>query len=124
MHLLAIDKSFTNHQRNIRSLAIELFKVKQNLLNVIMCNILKTRALTYNLQPRADFMGDCINTRRYGLNSLIYFAPKVWDMIPLKIKNINSLQKFKTEIRKCAPENSSCDLCRSYVQNLGYVELV
>ena len=89
-----------------------------------MCSILKTRALTYNLQSRTDFMGGCINTRHYGLNSLIYFAPKVWYKIPLKIKNINSLQKFKTEIRKYAPENSYCDLCRPYLQNLGYVELV
>ena len=30
---------------------------------------------------------------------LSYFAPKVWDMIPLEIKNIDSLQKFRTEIK-------------------------
>ena len=45
-------------------------------------------------------MRDYFNTRRYGLNSLSCFAPKVWDMITLEVKNINSLQKFKTEIRK------------------------
>ena len=67
---------------------------------VIMCNILKTRRLTHSLRSQTDFMRDCVNTRRYRLNSLSYFAPKVWDMIPLEIKNINSLQKFKTEIRK------------------------
>ena len=39
--LLVKDKSFTIHQRNIQSLAIELFKVKRNLSNVIMCNIFK-----------------------------------------------------------------------------------
>ena len=37
--LLVKDKSFTIHQRNIQSLAVELFKVKRNLSNVIMCNI-------------------------------------------------------------------------------------
>ena len=68
--LLAKDKSFTIHQRNVRSLAIELFKVKRNLSNVIMCNILKTRTLTYNLRSQTDFMRDCVNTRRYGLNSI------------------------------------------------------
>ena len=69
-------------------------------------------------------MRDCVNTRRYGLNSLIYFAPNVWDMIPLEIKNIHSLEKLKAEIRKWAPENSSCYLCRPYLQNLGFVELI
>ena len=39
--LLGKDKSFTSHQRNIQSLAIELIKVKRNLSNVIMCNIKK-----------------------------------------------------------------------------------
>ena len=95
--LLAKDKSFTIHQRNIHSLAIELFGGKRNLSNVIMCNVLKTRTLTYNFRSQKDFM-----------SSLSYFALRLWNMIFLEIKNINSLQKFKTEIRKWAPENCSC----------------
>ena len=95
-----------------------------NLSNVIMCNILKKRTLTYNLRSKAEFVRDCINTRRYGLNSPSHFAPKVWDMIPSAIRNINSLQKFNTEIRKWAPENCSCYLCPQYIQNSGFVDLV
>ena len=122
--LLAKGKSFTIHQRNIQTLAIELFNVKRNLSNVIVCNILKTRTLTYNLGSQTDFVRDCVNARRHGLNSPSYFERKVWNMIALEKKIINSLQKFKTEIRKWAPENCSCYLCRPYVQNLGFVELV
>ena len=106
------DKSFTIHQKNIQSLAIEQFKVKRNLSNVIMYNILKTRTLTYNLRSQTDFVRDCVNTQRYGLNSLSYFASKVWDMIALQVNNIISFQKFKTEVRKWAPENHFCYLCR------------
>ena len=69
-------------------------------------------------------MRGTVNARRYGLNSLSYFAPKVWDMIPLEIKIINSLQKFKSEIRKWAPENCSCYLCRPCLENLEFFELV
>ena len=94
MDLLAKDKSFTIHQRNIQSLAIELFKVKRNHSNVIMCNILKTRTLTYNLRSEIDFVRECENTRRYGLNSLSCIAPKVWDMVPLEIKE----HKFSSKI--------------------------
>ena len=65
-----------------------------------MRNILKTRTPTYNLRSQTDFVRGCVKTRRYGLNSLSYFALKVWDIIPLEIKNISSLQKFQTEIRK------------------------
>ena len=97
VHLFAKGKSFTIHQGNIQSLAIELFKVKRNLSNVIMCNIFRKRTLAYSLLSPTDFLRDCVNIRHCGLNSLSYFAPKVCDMIPLEIKNINSLQKFKTE---------------------------
>ena len=85
---------------------------------------LEKRTLTYNLRSQTDFVIDCVNTRRYALNSLSYFTPKIWDMIPLEIKNINSLQKFQTEIRKWAPKNCSCYLCRPYLENLGFAELV
>ena len=64
MDLLPKGKSFTIHQRNIQSLAIELFKVKRNYSNVIMCNILKTRTLTYNLRWQIDFVRDCVSTGR------------------------------------------------------------
>ena len=92
--LLVKDKSFTIHQRNIQSLAIERFKVKRNLSNAIMCNIFEKRTLTYNLRSQTDFVRDCVNTRRYGLNSLSYFAPKAWDMIPLR----NKEHKFSSKI--------------------------
>ena len=72
--LLVKDKSFTIHQRNIQSLAIELFKVKRKLSNVIMCNILKTTTVTYNLRSHTHFIRDCVNAQRYGLNSLSYFT--------------------------------------------------
>ena len=96
--LLAKDKSFTIHQRNIESLTIVLFKVKKNLSNAIMCNILKAKTLTYNLQSQTDFARDCV--KKEVISPLSYFAAKVWELVPSEIKNVNSLQKFKTVIRK------------------------
>ena len=65
-----------------------------------MCNILKTRAMTYNLRSQKDFVRHCVNTRRYGLYSKISLAPKVWDMVLSEIKNVYFLIMFNTEIRK------------------------
>ena len=78
-----------------------------------------------NLRSQTDFVRDCVNnTRRCGLNSLKYFAPKVWDMVPLEIKNVHFFQKFKAKIRKWVPENLSRYLCQPYIQNLGFSDLV
>ena len=70
------DNSFTVHHRNIQSLAIDLFKVKENLSNTIMNDILQTRTLTYNLMSQTDSARSFVNTSCFGLNSLCYFTSK------------------------------------------------
>ena len=83
--LLKRDKSFTIHQKNIQSLALQLFKFKRNLSNNIMYDIFQTRKINYNLRSQTDFARNCANTNKFGLNSVRYFASKVWGMFPLEI---------------------------------------
>ena len=122
--LLKKDSSFTVHRRSIQSLAIELFKVKVNLSNKIMDDILQTRTLPYNLRSNTDFARISVNTSRFGLNSLRYFASKVWNIVPSDIKNASNLNIFKNKIRKWEPKECRCNLCQPYVSNLGFVNLV
>ena len=61
---------FTIHQRNIQSLAIELFKVKGNLSNNIMYDIFQTRKINYNLGSQTDFASICVNTKKISLKSM------------------------------------------------------
>ena len=55
--LLELDKSFKIHHRNIQSLVIELFKIKNNLSVAIMNDIFQPRAVRYNLRPQIDLLG-------------------------------------------------------------------
>ena len=110
--LLKKDNSFTVHHRNIQSLDIELFKVKVNLSNTIMDDILQTRTLPYNLTPNTDFARISVNTSRFGLNSLRYFASKVWSIVPSDIKNASNLNIFKNKIREWEPKECHCNLCQ------------
>ena len=65
------------HHRNIQSLTVELFKVKVNLSNTIMNDIFPTRVLNYNLRSQTDFFRNNVNTTKFGLNPLRYFASKL-----------------------------------------------
>ena len=123
VHIVQI-ASANIHEKNIQSLSIKLFKVNRIFSNVIRCNIFKTRTLTYNSWSEPDFETDCVNAQRCRLNSLSYFTPKFWDVVLLEMKNVNYLQKLKTQIRKCAPENCSCYICQPYIQNLVFLDLV
>ena len=92
--LLRKGKSFCIHHRNIQSLAIELFKVKNNLSYKIMCDIFETRNLN-NLRSQKDFVRTGVNTSSFVLNWLKYLATKIWDIVPCDIKSTGNLNSFK-----------------------------
>ena len=97
--LLKRNKSVTIHHRSIQSLAIELFKVRQNLSNSVFSNIFPIRSISYNLRSQTDFIRSNASTSQYGLNSMRCFASKVWQMIPMEIKNSVSIVSFKEKIK-------------------------
>ena len=118
--LLEKDNSFSVHRRNIQSLAIELFKIMSGLSNNTMY-IFQTRSIRYDLRSQTDFGGHCVNTKKFGLNSLRFFAAKVWNIVPSGIKDTASVEIFRNKIRKWRP-NYSCYLCKTYINNVGFVE--
>ena len=122
--LLQKDHSFTIHHRNIQSLAIELYKIKENLSNEIMSSIFPSRLITYNLQTQSDFFRNSVNGSKYSLNSIRFFASKVWQTVPVELKHLKSLEDFKNKIRRWEPDGCDCKLCKDFVSNLGYVSLV
>ena len=118
--VLEKDGLYSIHHKNIQSLAIGLFKIKANLFNNIMYDIFQARGIRYNLRSHTDFGGYCVNRYRFGLNSLKFFEAKVWDIVPLEIENSDSVEVFKSKIRKWKP-NCSCYLCETYINKIGFV---
>ena len=58
------------------------------------------RSLDYNLRSQIDFSLSSLNTTDFSLNSLLYFASKVWNMVPLELKILSDVEIFKFEIKK------------------------
>ena len=88
---------FTIHQRNTQS-AIKL-KVRGYLSNNIKYDIFQTKKNNCNLRSQKDCASNCVNTNKFGLNSLRYFASKAWGMVPLEIETSGRVKIFKTKIR-------------------------
>ena len=119
--LLAKDESVCIHHRNVQKVAIEMFKVKNNLSPKIISDLFQ---LTSNSKVRKSFFRPNVNTVYRGEHSLRWFGPIVWDsMLPERFKNILTIEKFKQEIKKWIPENCPCRLCREYIRGLGFVTL-
>ena len=64
---------------------------------------------------KTNFSVSSVNTSHLGLNSLQYFASKVWNTVAIELKNLNDVEMFKSEIRKWEPkqcnDNYFCHMC-------------
>ena len=120
-NLLRKDCSVSIHHRNIRSFAIEIYKVKNNMLTPMMSELFEKRNLNYNIRSQTDFSLHSVNTIAYGLKSLIYFTGKVLNIVPFEIRNAISLEELSAKIKSRRPKNCPCRVCLTYIDQVGYI---
>ena len=119
--LLLKDNSVTIHNRNLQFLVTEMFKVKLGISPVILNNVFESRDCSYNLRNITQFKSQCVKSVHYGTESLSFLGPKLWQLLPKEYKDIDNLADFKHKIKSWVPENCPCRLCKTYIQNLGFI---
>ena len=110
--LLSRHGSVRIHHRNIQSVAVVMYKVKNGL-----CPELMKCLFQINPNPRdgSTFVIPNVKTEYMGKLSLSYFGPVVWEnMLPEEYKKILTLERFKTEVKNWIP-NCKCRLCKERV---------
>ena len=119
--LLKNDKTVLIHHRNIHYVAIEMYKVKNDLCPSFISELFELRRGPAT-RKRNTFVRPKVNTVYKGDNSLRIYGPKLWDdMLPEKLKECSSLNEIKNSIKSWIPENCKCRLCKNYVQGLGFI---
>ena len=87
--LLLRDGSVTIHERNIQILAVELYKVINDLAPDIMMEVFaKKQSSKY-----------CTRFPFQSRNVPSFLGPKIWSIVPIEIKEATSLRKFKNKIK-------------------------
>ena len=121
--LLQRDNSLSIHHRNIHSLAIEIYKSKNNIGPVILNAIFIKKGNECNRQLRSqnDFSLPQVNTVHYGHDSLRYFGCIIWNIIPEEIRNCENIIKFKSMIKMWVPNECPCRLCKIYIAGVGFI---
>ena len=83
--------------------------------------ILPNRKRRYELRNNPDFAVQIVKSVHKGLESLSYLGPKIWDLLPLEIKETETFSQFKAKIKKWNAQICPCHLCKICLQNVGFI---
>ena len=119
--LLQNNNDTCNHHRNIQTLMVEIYKIKNNLNPPVMDFIFERRNNTYNLRNFQEFAMKRKRTVKMGLETLKYRSPQLWSILPENLKQINSPVQLKESIRKWDCIDCPCRLCKLYLPNIGFL---
>ena len=120
--LLERDNSISIHEQNVRTLVIEMFKVSKGISSTLFSEVFSYRDNNrYSLRSDSIFSLPPVKSVHYGTESIAFFGPKIWEIIPSDFKEIESLQEFKIAIKNWKLVNCPCRLCKTYVHGVGFV---
>ena len=108
--LLAKDGSVTIHTRNIHKI----------MSTELMLGLSCVRQTRYNLRNTHHFAILSVNFVYHGSESISNLAPRIWNLVPHRLKEINSTSPFKNEIKRSQPEVCRCRLCKTYISGVVF----
>ena len=99
--LLNKDSSVSIHIRNIKRFTTEMFKFYKGLSPHIVDNVFKLKTENmHNLRQVSKFSRPTVKTIYHGTESILYLGPKIWDILPEELRNMENLQISKRKIRR------------------------
>ena len=120
--LLEKGNSVSIHHQNLQALAIEMFKVHIKTSPEIMPEVLLVKEQgDYNLRNQTDFLIPQVKSENYGSESIRFLEPKIWESLPNGSKNKESVESFKTAIKRWKLESCPFRPCKTYLQNIDYL---
>ena len=97
----------------MQKLAIEIYKIINDLSPSFMKKLFPFTTNEYNLRHDRLFKTENIRTVHYGIETISYWGPKIWDMLPHHIKHSENLQTFKKKIKSWTPVGCNCNICKT-----------
>ena len=119
--LLELDNSKTVHQKNLQRLAIEMYKVKNNIAPLPMRELFIENNDPHDLRNRRLWDIPKVRTVAFGTETIRFRGPKIWETLPTNIQNAETLSAFKTKIKDLRSIECSCRLCKAFIPNLGFI---
>ena len=84
-----------------------------------MAEVFVTNAVLHSLRGSTNLVLPKARTNLYGIDTIRFFVQRLWQTLPKEIKESQTLEIFKRNI-KAIPFDYSCKPCKSFIVNLGF----
>ena len=118
--MLSKSNDTTIHVKIIQKLMIEFYKYLYGLSTFIMEEVFTKRILKCNLQSCKVTFFSNPKTKIYGIDTVAYKTVQIWSKLSAKCKNWLSFDLFKSEIKRWHCSDCLCNICRSFVEDVGF----
>ena len=99
------------HVKQLRTIAIEVFKSLNDLNPPFMKEHFEVKTLHHNLRDNFKLSQPKFNTIKYGRNSFTYYGAHLWNLLPNDLKCACNLHDFKTMLQSWDGPKCCCSLC-------------
>ena len=132
--LLKNDGALTIHQKSIHYLVTEMYKVKNDLEPCFMKDIFTPKDLieikggannTRNKTSCYNFHNPTSSTGGGGGGGVLkHLGRRLWKMVPEYIKEVSSLEKYKSLMKLWGTTDCPYKLCKIWESNRIYIEAI
>ena len=77
-----------------------MFKVSNNYSNSLMSEIFDKQNNVYDIRNPSEFVRQNVRSVFNGTESISFLGPKIWDVVPSELKQLETVNVFKREIKK------------------------
>ena len=88
-----------NSHRNMQVLATEMFKIHRDLSPEVVTETFESKTSSYNLRRNDAFEKRQVNFVHHGTESLSFLVPKIWELVPVELNQLEGLDFFKLKIK-------------------------
>ena len=97
--------------KRLRSICTEIYKTINDLNAPYMKELFLPRETVYALRGSQNLSVPRVNQTTFGLNSVRFQGPKLWNSLPENFYNASSLEEFKSLIQTWNGPTCKCNLC-------------
>ena len=99
-----------------------MFKVSEGLCPEIVKGLFQFRYdIPCNLRQRSQFHIPPVRTVFNCTERIKCLAPKIWELTPDEMKELESLWEFKRALKMLKPTSCPCGLCKQYFYGIGFL---